>query len=235
VNLLWFICFMGSELKAVLDFNQPAGLDELLGAYSAGTLDAPLQALVASHLFLNKRNRSFVRNLEHLAARDAFADRTAPLSSRDRMLADIFERPQISSTVSATSSAPQTTLPKPLYDYVGHDLADVSWKRLLPGVKEAIHCSHGAGEVSFLWVKAGGSMPVHSHQGSEYTLVLKGSFQDETGHYGVGDIAIADADINHRPQISRDEDCICFVVTDAPLRLTGPFGRIFDHFINKIN
>jgi putative transcriptional regulator len=26
------------------------------------------------------------------------------------------------------------------------------------------------------------------------------------------------------------QDCICFAVTDAPLRLTGPVGRILDRF-----
>lgn len=76
-------------------------------------------------------------------------------------------------------------------------------------------------------------MPVHSHEGSEYTLVLKGSFRDETGHYGVGDISIADGDVNHRPMISRDEDCICFTVTDAPLRLTGTIGRLFEQFMKR--
>ena len=76
-------------------------------------------------------------------------------------------------------------------------------------------------------------MPVHTHEGSEYTLVLKGSFSDASGRYGVGDIAIADDAINHRPMISRDEDCICFTVTDAPLRLTGTIGKLLNPFVSK--
>jgi putative transcriptional regulator len=46
------------------------------------------------------------------------------------------------------------------------------------------------------------------------------------GHYRRGDIAIADQEVDHRPVADREEDCICFAVTDAPIRLTGPVGRL---------
>jgi putative transcriptional regulator len=36
--------------------------------------------------------------------------------------------------------------------------------------------------------------------------------------------------VNHTPVADDDEDCICFAVTDAPLRLTGPVGRIVQSF-----
>ena len=55
--------------------------------------------------------------------------------------------------------------------------------------------------------------------------MLKGGFTDSTGHYRRGDIAIADSEVDHRPRADDDEDCICFAVSEAPLRLTGPFVR----------
>jgi putative transcriptional regulator len=220
----------GFILQAVLQLEQTSAVDELLAAYSAGGLAAPLQALVSSHLLLKKANRSFVAALDDCAADDMLAH-TTPLTSRDSVLSAIFGA---NYTPEAPAAAPSCSdLPKPLFDFLGHGLEGLKWKRLLPGMKEAIISTYEAGEVSFLWVKAGGSMPVHSHEGSEYTLVLKGSFHDNTGHYGVGDIAIADSCVNHRPLISRDEDCLCFSVTDAPLRLTGPFGKLLNSFMQK--
>jgi putative transcriptional regulator len=58
---------------------------------------------------------------------------------------------------------------------------------------------------------------------------LKGGFTDASGHYSRGDIAIADADIDHRPRADEGDDCICFVVNDAALKLTGPVARFFNH------
>ena len=84
-----------------------------------------------------------------------------------------------------------------------------------------------------LWVGAGRRIPSHTHDGSEITLVLKGAFADVTGRYGRGDIAIAEADLDHRPMTDENEDCICFAVTDAPLRLTGPVGRILDQIFGR--
>ena len=56
--------------------------------------------------------------------------------------------------------------------------------------------------------------------------MLKGGFSDKTGHFARGDVAVADAELDHIPVADLDADCICFAVTDAPLRLTGPFGRL---------
>jgi putative transcriptional regulator len=37
---------------------------------------------------------------------------------------------------------------------------------------------------------------------------------------------MGDAELDHTPIADRDEDCICFAVTDAPLQLTGPVVRL---------
>ena len=79
-----------------------------------------------------------------------------------------------------------------------------------------------------LWIRGGRRMPSHTHEGSEITLVLSGAFSDVTGRYARGDIAIAEADLDHRPMTDAGEDCLCFAVTDAPLHLTGPVGRLLE-------
>jgi len=59
---------------------------------------------------------------------------------------------------------------------------------------------------------------------------LKGGFSDIMGHYRRGDIAVADGDVDHRPRADNGGDCICFAVTDAPVRLTGLIGRFLQRF-----
>ena len=54
-----------------------------------------------------------------------------------------------------------------------------------------------------------------------------------TGRYARGDLAIADSALDHQPVADSGEDCICFAVTDAPLRLTGPVGRIVERLFRR--
>jgi putative transcriptional regulator len=80
--------------------------------------------------------------------------------------------------------------------------------------------------VRLLAIEPGKRMPRHTHEGQELTLVLQGSFADATGAYAKGDVATADASIDHQPQAGGRELCLCLAVEDAPLRLTGFNGAL---------
>ena len=80
-------------------------------------------------------------------------------------------------------------------------------------------------------IKAGTAMPWHTHEGQELTLVLAGGFTDGEKHFLAGDVAAADPTVNHRPVADPGEDCLCLAVTEGPLRLTGPIGRLLNPFI----
>jgi putative transcriptional regulator len=198
-------------------------LDALLAAYAAGSLSAPLHALVAAHLSIKSDNRAFVRRLEHLGARAVEQGAPVKILNRDARLAAIFDSP---AGIEAPRHSACDILPAPLARFVGQDLNAIHWRTRLPGIKEFHVADESGGEASLLWIKPGRTVPCHTHDGSEVTIVLKGGFTDITGHYTRGDIAVADAELDHRPRADDGEDCICFAVTDAPLRLTGPFGRI---------
>jgi putative transcriptional regulator len=203
-------------------------MDALLAGYAAGALTPELHSLVAAHLVIRPESRSFVASLEGLKGASLEAVEPMALSDRDRCLASIF-----GSTVPAElrQEAADPVLPAPLVKLFGRPLGDLQWRTLLPGIREHKLDRSGESDASLLWVRAGRTMPSHSHEGSEVTLVLKGGFTDETGHYRRGDIAFADAEIDHHPLADSDEDCICFAVTDAPLRLTGPIGRIVQRLL----
>lgn len=204
-------------------------LDTLLAGYARGSLSAPLHALVATHLVIRPQGRSFVSALE--AAGAAEIERVEPIAlrNRDARLAAIFAQDD-EPTPSASTLGAGEIAPYPLVRFLGGGLANTPWRTLLPGVKEYRVADNEDGEAKLYWLRGGRKIPFHTHEGSEYTLVLKGAFSDANGHYSRGDIAIADMEVDHQPVADPDEDCVCFAVTDAPLKLTGPIGRIVQRF-----
>jgi putative transcriptional regulator len=210
-------------------------LDPLLAGYAAGTLSAPLHVLVAGHLSLVPESRAFVRSLEAAGGSALESMAPVPVPNRDAILSSIFaaaDEPAIGPVRSAPPGG-DSVLPDPLVHYLGCTLSEIRWRTILPGVKEYKVEAVAGGEAVLYWIKPGRRMPSHTHEGAEYTLVLKGGFTDVGGHYRRGDIAIADQDVDHRPVADLDEDCICFAVTDAPLRLTGPVGRVLQRLFGK--
>ena len=202
-------------------------LDTLLANYARGSLSAPLHALVESHLVIRPEGRRFVSVLEAASASEIERVEPAAMPDRDRRLAAIFAQGDAPiRTPAAPRYAGDAVVPFPLARYLRAGLAETPWRTLLPGVKEYRVTDNEDGEATLYWIRGGRKIPSHTHEGSEYTLVLKGAFSDIHGRYARGDIAIADMDVDHQPKADADEDCFCFAVTDAPLTLTGPIGRI---------
>jgi putative transcriptional regulator len=46
-----------------------------------------------------------------------------------------------------------------------------------------------------------------------------------------GDIADLDDDIHHQPIADTDEDCICLIVTEAPLKFKAMMPKLFQYFV----
>ena len=205
------------------DLGRP--IDALLADYAAGRLARPLHGLVAAHLAIKPENRNYVAALEAVQARAVDEIAPQPLARRNAMLEKIF-----ASEATRGSDLPDDVIPPSLRALAGTGLSGLDWKSKLPGMKEFQIKDKSVGEAVFYWIKPGRQMPSHTHEGTEVTLVLKGGFSDTYGHYRRGDIAIADGEVDHQPRADEDEDCICFAVTDAPLRLTGPLGRMLRIF-----
>jgi putative transcriptional regulator len=210
---------------------QTGAMDALLASYAAGSLSRPLHAVVASHLALKADNCSFVLSMENLIAEDmaSMPVSTAP-RDRDIRLSAIFGIDHVK-TDTVDDELGVSFVPAPLMDYIGRPYESLKWRSVMPGLRE-VAFEHAPGcEASLLWIKAGRAMPSHTHSGMEATLVLKGSFADATGYYGPGDLAVVDSDIDHKPVASADEDCICFAVSEGPVKLTGPIARLFQKLI----
>ena len=96
---------------------------------------------------------------------------------------------------------------------------------------EEIRLNLPGSTTKLLRIQPGAAVPQHSHEGTELTLVLTGSFSDATGTFARGDLAITDSSVDHRPIAGEGEPCLCLTVVDAPLRLTGRLGRFLNPFV----
>jgi putative transcriptional regulator len=103
------------------------------------------------------------------------------------------------------------------------------WKKLAGGINQASVTLDDQTQCEFLYMKPGSQVPVHKHQGSEVTLVLDGSFSDESGHYKQSDFVVRTASDMHKP--ASEEGCLCFAVLDSPLTFTEGLARLLNPLI----
>ncbi|MEP1522249.1 ChrR family anti-sigma-E factor [Ascidiaceihabitans sp.] len=204
--------------------------DDILMAYSAGTLPEAFNLMVATHLSLCDTCHA------HLASFDAVggevldtpdADIAMDTASFAATMALIAGGP----TDEIKVTRPKGTLPAPLQDYVGGDLDQIRWKPVGLGVKQAILPTSKDASARLLFIPAGAAMPDHGHKGTEMTMVLQGAFQDDDDYFARGDVETADSDHFHTPVADIHEDCICLAVTDAPLEFKGLLPKIAQRFL----
>jgi putative transcriptional regulator len=210
--------------------------DEALLGYASGSLGEAESVLVATHMALCPICRDRVSTFEALGG--SVLREIEPTSMSSDALAETMARlgqPEPIEKPRAQTSfdhATLTTLPRPLRDYVGGNLDSLPWKSRGRGVKELpIEIGDGSVRASLLRIRPGETIPQHTHEGVESTIVLKGAFSDETGTYARGDVAIATQDHDHAPVADTAEECICFAVIEGPLRFTGPIGRVLNLFV----
>ena len=208
--------------------------EELLLDYAAGSCGEAEALIIATHLALCPECRAVVEACD--AVGGALLEDIRPTDldthSLEAVLARLDEPEPLAPAPVAAETQRDIIVPQPLRGYLATDLEKVAWKPVIRGLDEASVPIGGSPAKSRLMrIGAGVAVPRHTHHGSELTLVLAGGFSDNRGHFVRGDIAISDAEVDHRPVADADEDCICFVVTDAPLKLTGPIGRLLNPFV----
>ncbi len=115
-------------------------------------------------------------------------------------------------------------LPAPLRDFVARR-GRAAWRPLLPRI-EGIRLAEGNGRAVLVRAAPGGVLPMHTHVGQEMTLVVAGGFADQAGRYDRGDLVLADDSVTHRPIADPAEGCLCYIVTERPVRFTGLFGMM---------
>jgi putative transcriptional regulator len=124
-------------------------------------------------------------------------------------------------------------LPTVLAAQLPSPIKDLQWQSLMPGIRQyrLTGIESGNGTVRLLCIAPGIRIPHHTHTAGELTLVLKGAYEDEIGHFKAGDLADLDASYIHQPVVVSDEPCLCLIATDDKLRFTGLFSRLLQPLV----
>ncbi len=205
--------------------------DELLMAYSAGTLPEAFDLVIAAHVSMCDECRA------RLASFDAIGGTILDECQAPQMAEVSFEETLARITGAEVEPEerpiriPGDVLPGPVQDYVGGGLDSVRWRSAGAGVRQAILKTEKSATVRLLYIPGGAAMPDHGHNGTEMTLVLKGAFKDEFDRFGRGDIEIANEDLHHTPVAEEGEACICLAASDAPLKFSGILPRLAQRFL----
>ena len=200
-----------------------------LMSYAAGTLGEALGAVVASHLDLCRECRRETKRMAAIGGALIEVEAVAPLSPEAESRAEAARQNAAIATGSPAGARVLVAgLPRPLARRLGMPLADVAWKRLAPGAKYfPLPLSAGIeGDLRLLLIAPGVKMPEHGHGGTELTLVLKGSYRDEFGHYRAGDVEDVDSEAEHRPVIDSEAPCICLIASESKARFKGIVSRL---------
>lgn len=203
---------------------------ELLLQYASGQIDGVHRLMLDMHTRVCSQCAQTVAELEAIGGEllEHFADAPVSMSFDDLM-----------KKISDTEAVPMSEVSDDVSDYqkvVEHilssgDSTSLNWHwRTQKFAEIPLAINDGAFESKLIYFKKGMKVPRHTHRKEERTLVLHGSFSDETGLYKRGDYVCRTAAHEHSPRA--ESDCVCLAITSAPLKFTGTFGPILNLFLN---
>jgi putative transcriptional regulator len=186
---------------------------ETLVAYSAGTLRAGFDFVVAAHLRGCEACRRVVAELDSVggAALGETRPEDLPHDALARTLARLDEE--------TPPVRPQS---------IDELLASAKRRWVAPGVWVAkVSTPHTPTDrVYMLGAAPGAATARHGHSGLEFTQVLTGVLVDDGKVFVAGDFAENDENAIHQPGSVGEQECVCLFATSGRLRAAGLIGRI---------
>jgi putative transcriptional regulator len=208
---------------------------QLVAGYTAGVLDGGLALMVETLACLRPDVAGDISIADILGGE--LLQREVPVALGDDALDRVFalidglkpvssQRERAAANAAASGLADLMLLPEPVRVAAFRSLETSNWKFAGIGLTSLELDLGGESKTEILRIEPGSGAPRHTHTGSEYTLVMTGAFTDETGHYGVGDIAVAGPGVTHQPVAERGSVCYALAVSEASLELTGTLGLL---------
>tara|TARA_A100001015_G_scaffold41624_1_gene45542 strand:- start:84 stop:713 length:630 start_codon:yes stop_codon:yes gene_type:complete len=194
--------------------------NELIFDFASGALGASKSIFASTYLFLNTKASNLNSTFESLLGDSLLENKDTPVSKL-----------KYTDCISDKMKTQKQDLNKfgPLSKIIG-PLDKIKWKQVFKGLNEFTTKIHGDDELKLIKMDPGASVPLHSHGGKEYILVLEGSFCDEYGKYSRGDIQINDQKIKHTPIASQNDGCICLTITEKDVIFYGKFASFLNLF-----
>lgn len=219
--------------------------DNVLTEYASGSLAVALGLIVCAHLQVcphcRKRGEHFNKLgatiLTHSVAEAVKPETFEQLMTRirsqnsDAAVSDKISKPQALPSVYANDPLLKR-VPKIIAKLLPRD-GKLKWERVSKGLKSArLVTGQQQYEVALQRITSGNKVVEHDHRGLEVTLVLCGSFSDEDGVYSEGDFLVRAPGEVHRPTATQNQDCLCISVVEAPVKVTGLFGKLINPFLS---
>jgi putative transcriptional regulator len=208
---------------------------EMLVEFSAGTMDTATSICVSAHLHFCKCCRDEVARLNEVGAQLMSEAPPEEIDDElfDKILAKI-DQPETTFDVSHKTANP-SGFPEPVNKLLNHAEKTPVWKRLSKSMEVAkLFTGQNKFEIALHKICAGGVTPKHDHRGLEYTVVLEGSFSDESSVYTQGDFIIRRPGDIHQPMGAKNGECICLSAQEAPIKLKSILGFFLNPWL-KVN
>ncbi|MBT7604266.1 MAG: hypothetical protein HN583_01120 [Kordiimonadaceae bacterium] len=204
--------------------------DEWIVSYASGALSEAHALVIASHCHFHPDLQKKVKTAEDIGG--LLMEDSEPSSLSNDLFDDLMKKID---TLPANDFQPlnDNGLPTPLAGYLGNrSLDQLKWRLMGPGLSQVrLWTGPNDERLWLLKAKGGTKVPLHDHNGLEMTLVLHGSYHVGQDCYSPGMLEIADDDtVDHMPVIDQGDECICLVLTEAPIKIHGVIGRLLQHF-----
>ena len=194
--------------------------NQLIFDYASGSLGFSKSVFASTYLYLNSKASNINSTFEAMLGDDLLNNDNIPVTKLK--YTDCLKNEKNDTNENYTDVSPISKLVGPLNQ--------IKWKQVYKGFKEFTPKVSDENELKLIKMDPGASVPLHSHGGQEYILVLNGSFCDEYGKYNKGDMQINDQKIKHTPIACKDEGCICLTITEKEVIFFGRFGSFLNLF-----
>ena len=209
----------------------------MLVDFSAGNLGTAESICVSAHLHFCDQCRNELMRLDQVASQ--LMTEAEPQTIDE----DLFD--SVMSKIDALPEGPtkveieeKSDFPHTVAKLINETESAPKWRRMSSSVDVArFQTGQNKFEVALHRICAGGKTPHHGHNGTEFTVVLKGSFSDEQAVYSEGDFLLRGPGDEHQPMGAQNGECICLSALAAPIKLSSPLGFLMKPWfrINPMN
>ncbi len=206
--------------------------DAWLLDFACGNLPSLFDQILKAHVDVCSTCKEVVRDAERLGGEllDTIGQSsTAPIEMCHEKYDNINNTSDDASRAESTGHV--ADLEKLVSTYLDSSFNALPWKSFGEGLKLCRLIKEDNVQMWMLRGQPGVTLPVHSHKGSELTLVMKGAYFCGSQIFQAGDIEEADETVEHQPVITSGGECICLAVTEGQLEFKKVLPRIVQKFV----
>ncbi|GBL04640.1 ChrR family anti-sigma-E factor [Glaciecola sp. KUL10] len=207
--------------------------NQQLALFAEGNLSPAEALIVSAHCDMCEHCQRIVQFHTESVAEDLFADDADGSIDFDSMMSEITNihvepnQPAKSYSKIIELDGKEFVLPRSL-NRLSSKMGN--WSHLVGKIWQAPVDIGGVNVANFIYMEKGGSVPEHTHRGSETTLVINGEFSDGIADYDSGDFIQLNGNHTHTPFTQAQEGCLVFSIVDKPLYFTSGWARLINPF-----